>query len=221
MFERDVNHGKAAATVAAPVAVAVLAAGVVVLLAGCQSASYEAVYEFNVTEAVMEENTPEEGPPTDDIAVDIQWRVGSHRLSARITNPADTTAVLVWDGAEFTHDGETVPLVWTAPVVNADLPQAPVSIAARGQLVADMLPVSNAVWEWLPNRAMGGSWAAGTGLFGIDPSAGQTDDERRLSAESAIGQRFKIRLVFTTGDRKLTYIYDMRVTGATVRATYR
>lgn len=214
MLARHKTHGLTATA-------AIMAVGAALLTAGCQSASYEVVYEFNVTAAVMEENAPEDGPRTDDIAVDIEWSIGSHRLSARISNPADTTAVLMWDGAEFTHGGETVPLVGTAPAPNDALPQAPVPVPAGGQLVADMLPLSNAVWEWLPSRAMGGSWGGETGLFGVDLSADQTEDERSVTAESAVGQRFKIRLPVATGSRKLVYMYDMRVTGATVRATHR
>lgn len=190
-------------------------------LAGCQSASYEVLYETTLTEAVLEDNVPEDGPRTDEIAMKIEWTIESHGLTARITNPADTTAAILWEDATFTHGDDVVALVSTAPSSSQDLPQAPTIIPRRGQLAAGMLPLSNAEWQTLPNMSMGGYWLATTGLFGVTPSADSSDEERNRQAEAAVGQKFKIRLPVRTGDRVLTYLYDMRVVRAQVRAAYR
>ena len=189
-------------------------------MTGCQSPGYEIRYEVSKTEAVLEANAPEEGPPTERIALDIDWTITSDSLEARMSNPADTTAVIMWDGATFTYGDETVPLVTTAPSPSPDLPQQGTVIPRRGQMAVDVVPLSQAEWEWLPNRAMGGRWRPVGGLLGIKPEATQTDDERAALAETALGEKFKVRIPVSTGHRVLTYLFDFRVAGARVEAVF-
>jgi hypothetical protein len=67
---------------------------------------------------------------------------------------------------------------------------------------------------------MGGTWKPSGGLFGVEFTSQQTESERVSLAETALGKRAKIALDIRTGSRVLTYIYDVRVTGAEVHATY-
>jgi hypothetical protein len=204
-----------------PVAVVLVLALLVAALPGCQTASYEARYEFLVTEAVVESEAPEDGPATDEIAARITWSASSSGLDAHVTNPADTTAAVLWERSSFAYEsGESEPLIGTAPHASPDLPQPPTMIPGGGQMIVGMLPRSHAEWEWLPNRAMGGTWEASSGLFGVEFESEQTESEFRSLAETALGKKAKITLVVRTGSRVVTYIYDVRVTGAEVRATY-
>lgn len=206
---------------AAPLALLAGLALLVAALSGCQTASYEARYELLVTEAVVEEDAPEDGPRTDEIAVRITWTASSGGLDAHVTNPADTTAAILWEGATFSYgSGEQEALVATAPQSSADLPQSATVIPGGGQMIVGMVPGSHAEWEWLSNRSMGGMWKAARGLFGVEFSAEQTEAEFRSLAETAIGKRAKITLDIRTGSRLVTYMYDVRVTGAEVRAAY-
>jgi hypothetical protein len=202
-----------------PIAVVLALALLMAALSGCQTASYEARYELLVTEAVVEEEVPEEGPRTDKIAVSIVWKASSRGLDAHVANPADTTAAILWENATFSYEsGEREPLVATAPQAGPDLPQPPTTVPGGGQMIVGMLPRSHAEWAWLPNRAMGGMWRPVSGLFGVEFEAEQTESEFRSVAETAIGRKAKITLDIRTGGRTITYIYDVRVTGAGVRA---
>jgi len=190
-------------------------------LAGCQSASYEVRYEVGVNEAVIEENVPETGPGTEEIAVKVVWSATSAGLSAHFTNPADTTAAVLWEEAKFSYGAEErEALVSTAPHAGPELPQPRTLIPAFGQMVVGMLPRSHAEWEWFPSRAMGGSWNASSGLLGVTLTAGQSKSELQSLAETAIGKRVMIELTVQTGSRELTHIFDVRVTGAEVFASY-
>lgn len=197
------------------------AAALLVLAAGCESRSYDVRYELSVTEAVVEENVPDDGPATDEIAVRATWSATGSALSARFSNPADTTAAILWEGATYTPGaGEPVALVTTAPSPGDELPQAPTVVPARGEMAVDMLPLPDAEWEWLPNRVMGGFWKASPALFGVDVNAAQSDAERRSLAESVVGERFVIKIPMRTGKRVMTHIYDVRVAGAEVFPSY-
>jgi len=194
---------------------------IVSMLVGCQTVDHEVRYEFQMTEAVVEANAPETGPTTLALACSVTWAVTSHGLDAHITNPADTTVAIQWEGATFSYDGgEPEPLVGTARHETPDIPQLPTVIPAGGTMIVGMLPSSHAKWEWLPSRAMGGSWGAESALFGILPTSVQTEEERRALAETAVGKRFKIRVPISTGSREITYIFDARVMGAEVYASY-
>ena len=115
-----------------------------------------------VTEAVIEENFPEDGPRTSEIAAGIEWSVASHAIGARFTNHADTTAMIVWANATIADEsGEEVPLVRvTSPASGPELPQPPTNVPAGGSVAFDCFPVSLAEFEWHPNRSMGGFWRA-------------------------------------------------------------
>ena len=190
-------------------------------LAGCQSASYEVRYEVAVNEAVIEENVPETGPGTEEIAVKIEWSATSAGLSAHFTNPADTTAAILWEEATFLYRSEErEALVSTAPHAGPELPQPPTLIPGLGQTVVGMLPLSHAEWEWFPSKAMGGSWNASSEFFGVTLTSGQSKSELQSLAETAIGKRMMIELTVRTGSRVLTHIFDVRVTGAEVFASY-
>jgi hypothetical protein len=190
-------------------------------LAGCQSASYEVRYEVAVNEAVIEENVPETGPGTEEIAVKVEWSATSEGLSAHFTNPADTTAAILWEEARFSYRSEErEALVSTAPHAGPELPQPPTLIPGHGQVIVGMLPRSQAEWEWLPSRAMGGSWKASPEFFGVTLTSGQSRSELWSLAETAIGKRVMIELTVRTGSRVLTHIFDVRVTGAEVFASY-
>ena len=192
-----------------------------VALVGCQSSSYEVRYEVRVNEAVIEEDVPETGPGTEQIAVKVVWSATSAGLSAHFTNPADTTAAILWEEATFSYGTDArEPLLSTAPHAGPELPQAHTVIPGPGQMVVGMLPLSHAEWEWFPSRAMGGSWKASSELFGVTFTSEQNKSERRSLAETAIGQRVMIELPVRTGSRKLTHIFDVRVTGAEVYASY-
>ena len=189
--------------------------------AGCQSASYEVRYEVGVNEAVIEENVPETGPGTEEIAVKVVWSATSEGLSAHFTNPADTTAAILWEEATFSYGaGEREALVSTAPHSGPELPQPPTLIPGPGQVVVGMLPRSHAEWEWLPSRVMGGSWNASSEFLGVTLTAGQSKSELQSLAEAAIGKRVMIELTVQTGSRVLTHIFDVRVTGAEVFPSY-
>jgi len=190
-------------------------------LAGCQSASYDVRYEVAVNEAVIEENVPETGLGTEEIAVKVEWSATSAGLSAHFTNPADTTAAILWEEATFLYRSEErEALVSTAPHAGPELPQPPTLIPGLGQTVVGMLPRSHAEWEWLPSRAMGGSWNASSEFFGVTLTSGQSRSELQSLAETAIGKRMMIELTVQTGSRVLTHIFDVRVTGAEVFASY-
>jgi len=190
-------------------------------LAGCQTGGHEARFELQVSEAVIEANAPETGPGVQELALMVSWSATTGGLDAHFTNPADSTAAILWEGATFSYEpGEPEPLVATAPHAGPDLPQPPMAIPRNGQVVIGMLPASHAEWKWLPNRAMGGSWVASTGLFGVTLTPEQTESERRSLAEAAAGRRAKIEISVQTGSRVITYIYDVRVTGAEVYASY-
>ncbi len=190
-------------------------------LAGCQSSSYEVRYEVAVNEAVIEENVPETGPGTEEIAVKVEWSATSEGLSAHFTNPADTTAAILWEGSTFSYRSkEREALVSTAPQAGPELPQPPTLIPGPGQMIIGMLPRSHAEWEWFPSRAMGGSWNASSGFFGVALTSGQSRSELQSLAETAIGKRAIIELTVRTGSRVLTHIFDVRVTGAEVFASY-
>lgn len=190
-------------------------------LAGCQTASDEVRFELRVSEAVVEGNVPETGPGTQELAVKVSWSATTGGLDAYVTNPADTTASILWEDATFSYDsGDPEPLVATAPHAGPDLPQPPTVIPARGQMIVGMLPRSHAEWEWSTNRAMGGSWRSSTGLFGVEFTTEQSEAERRSLAEATVGRKAMIEIPVRTGSRVLTYIYDVRVTGAEVYASY-
>lgn len=190
-------------------------------LVGCQSSSYEVRYEVGINEAVIEEDVPETGPGTEEIAVKVEWSATSAGLSAHFTNPADTTAAILWEEATFSYGaGDREVLVSTAPHAGPELPQPPTLIPGSGQAVIGMLPRSHAEWEWFPSRAMGGVWNASSELFGVTLTAGQSKSELQSLAETAIGKRVMIELTVQTGSRVLTHIYDVRVTGAEVFASY-
>ncbi len=190
-------------------------------LAGCQSSSHEVRYEVRVSEAVVEENVPEAGPGTQKIAVRVEWSATSAGLNAHVTNPADTTAAILWEEATFSYGSEEPePLVCTAPHSGPELPQPPTLIPRTGQMIVGMLPRSHAEWEWAASRAMGGSWKASTGLFGVTFTSEQSKSERRSLAETAIGSKVMIKIPVRTGSRVLTHIFDVRVTGAEVYASY-
>ncbi len=190
--------------------------------AGCQSASYEVRYEVGVNEAVIEENVPETGPGTEEIAVKVVWSASSEGLSAHFTNPADTTAAILWEEATFSYEAEErEALVSTAPHAGPELPQPPTLIPGFGQMAVGMLPRSHAEWEWSQSRAMGGSWNASSDEFlGVTLTAGQSKSELQSLAETAVGKRVMIELTVQTGSRVLTHIFDVRVTGAEVFASY-
>ena len=190
-------------------------------LAGCQSSSPEVRYEVSASEAVVEGNVPEDGPGTQEIAVKVVWSATSAGLSAHFTNPADTTAVILWEGATFSYGSdEPEPLVSTAPHAGPELPQPPTLIPGFGVVIIGMLPQSHAEWEWSANRAMGGSWSASTDLFGVTLTPEQSDSERQNLAATAIGKKVMIKIPVRTRDRVLTHIFDIRVTGAEVYASY-
>lgn len=192
-----------------------------VVLAGCQTAGHEVRYEVRVTQAVLESDAPASGADAQEIALETAWTVTSGELSARVTNPADSLAVILWDAARVSYGGDSVEaLVSKAPHQSPDVPQPPTEIPPRGQMVIGMLPETNAEWEWLPNRAMGGAWRSASGLFGITLDSEQSEDDRRALAETAVGRKIVVDLTVRTGTRVLRYIYDMRVTGAEVRTTY-
>ena len=192
-----------------------------VVLTGCQTASDEVRFELRVSEAVVEENVPETGPGTQELAVKVNWSATTRGLDAYVTNPADTTASILWEGATFTcGTDDPEPLVATAPHAGPELPQQPTVIAANGQMIVGMLPMSHAEWEWSANRAMGGSWRATTGLFGVEFTPEQSEADRRALAESAVGRKAMIEIPVRTGSRVLTYIFDVRVKGAEVFASY-
>jgi hypothetical protein len=192
-----------------------------VALAGCQSSSHEVRYEVSVSEAVFEGNTPETGPGTQEIALRVEWSATSAGLNAHITNPADTTAAILWEEATFSYgSGEPEPLISTAPHAGPELPQPPTLIPRFGVVIVGMLPQSHAEWEWFASRAMGGSWSASSGLFGVTLTSEQSDSERQSLAATAIGKKAMIKISVRTGDRVLTHIFDVRVTGAEVYASY-
>jgi hypothetical protein len=192
-----------------------------VALAGCQSSSHEVRYDVSVSEAVIEGNVPETGPGTQEIAVKVEWSATGAGLSAYFTNPADTTAMILWDEATFSYGSEEPePLISTAPHAGPELPQPPTLIPRFGTVIIGMLPESHAGWEWSASRAMGGSWSASSGLFGVTLASEQSDSERQTLAETAIGKKAMIKISVRTGDRVLTHIFDVRVTGAEVYASY-
>jgi hypothetical protein len=194
---------------------------VLVALAGCQSASHEARFELQVTEAVVEENAPEEGPTARELAAAIDWTMRTDGLDARVTNRADTVAMILWEGATFSVDGgETEPLVATAPQQEPEVPGLTSAIPAGGQMVVGMLPRSHAEWEWMPSRAMGGAWKPASGLFGVEFTTEQTEAERQALAETAVGRKVKVDVPVRIGSRVLRHIFDIRVTGAEVYASH-
>ncbi|MCK4511350.1 hypothetical protein KAW64_06395, partial [bacterium] len=83
-----------------------LSAVLIVAVVGCQSSSYEVRYEVSVSEAVIEGNAPETGPETQEIALGVEWSVTSAGLNAHFTNPADSTAVILWEEATFSYGSE-------------------------------------------------------------------------------------------------------------------
>jgi hypothetical protein len=87
-------------------------------------------------------------------------------------------------------------------------------------VIVEMLPRSHAEWEWFASRAMGGSWSASSGLFGVTLTSEQSGSERRSLAETAIGSKAMIEIHVRTGSRVLTHIFDVRVMGAEVYASY-
>ena len=193
----------------------------IAMLAGCQQkVGFEVRYELHMTEAVVEANAPETGPTTRELACSITWTATSEGLDAHITNPADTTVSVLWEGATFSYDGgEPEPLVSTALHETDDVPQPPTVIPAGGTVIVGMLPSSHAEWEWLPSRAMGGSWGASSGLFDVLPTLAQTEEERTALAETAVGRKFKIQIPISIGSREITYIFDARVMRAEVHAS--
>ena len=190
-------------------------------LVGCQSSSHEVRYEVSVSEAVVEGNAPETGPGTQEIALRVEWSATSAGLSAHFTNPADTTAAILWEEATFSYGSEEPePLISTAPHADSELPQPPTLIPGFGVVIIGMLPRSHAEWEWFPSRAMGGSWSASSGLFGVTLTSEQSDSERQSLAATVIGKKAMIEIPVRTGSRVLTHIYDVRVTRAEVYASY-
>jgi hypothetical protein len=177
-------------------------------LAGCTTATYEVRYDVRVTEAVVETDVPEDGPGTQVIAVRTEWTVSSFALDVRFSNPADTAAVIMWEGATYSHGGETAPLVLTAPQAGPELPQPPTTIPRRGQVAVGLIPQSH------------GEWYAVEGLFGGAAGPEPTESDWQAVADAAIGQTFEVRIPIRTGGRSLTYMYDVRVLGATVRPSY-
>jgi hypothetical protein len=194
----------------------------VALLGGCQSVEQKATYELRVTEAVVEADIPDDGPGTEEIAVRITWSADADGLVGSFSNPADTTATIHWDEATISFDGgEPVPILSAAPHPNPDLPQPPTVIPRYGQAIVGMLPGDAAEWEWMANRAMGGSWHPTSSLFGLVFDPDQSTSERRELAETAIGRKMMIELPIHTGSRRLTHIYDLRVTGVEMRPAAR
>ena len=194
----------------------------IAVFAGCQQkVGYEVRYELHMTEAVVEANAPETGPTTRELACSVTWTVTSEGLDAHITNPADTTVSILWEGAMFSYDGgEPEPLVSTSLHETSDIPQPPTVIPAGGTMIVGMLPSSNAEWEWLPSRAMGGSWGVASALFDVQPTSTQTEEERTALAETAVGEKFKIQIPISIGSREITYIFDARVMRAEVHASF-
>ena len=190
-------------------------------LAGCQSADLKAHYELRATEAVMEAEIPEDGPGTEQIAVRVTWSADADGVVGSFSNPADTTAAIHWEKATISVDGEPpVPLLSAAPQPGPDLPQPPTVIPRLGQMIIGMLPGDAAEWEWFANRTLGGSWRPTAPLFGIEFTPGMSEAERLSMAETAVGKRIRIELPVRTGGRRLTHIYDIRVTGAELRPSF-
>ena len=194
----------------------------VLLLAGCQESTYRARYDVAVTEAVVEENFPDDGPKTSEIAASIEWSLSSHAIGVRFTNRADTTAMLVWANMTIADEtGDEAQLVRvTSPSAGPELPQPPTDVPAGGSVAFDCFPVTLAEFEWHPNRAMGGFWHATKGLFGVELDAAEGNDERLALAEAATGRKFRIRVPVMVGARTIVHIFDVRVTGAEVYASY-
>jgi hypothetical protein len=194
---------------------------VTAVIAGCQTASNEVRFDLAVSEAVVEEGVPETGPGTQDLAVKVTWTATTVGLDAHVTNPADTTAAILWEGATFSYgSAEPEPLVATAPHATPDLPQMPTEVPRNGQMIIGMLPRSHAEWEWSANRTMGGTWEASGGMFDIVLTPEQSESERRATAEAAVGRKAMIKIPIRTGSRVLTYIFDVRVKGAEVYSSY-
>jgi hypothetical protein len=192
------------------------------LLTACQSRVYKAYYTLGVTEAVIEESVSGAGPDAQEIAVRVSWSADSDGLIANISNPADSTAAIVWDGATVSFDGgPPEALLSSAPHPDPELPQPPTAIPRYGQSIIEMLPAAAAEWEWFADRAMGGSWHPKSALFGVSLEAEQTDADRLALARTAVGRKMIVRLPVRVGSRRLTHIYDMRVIEADVRAAYR
>jgi hypothetical protein len=186
---------------------------------GCEAPVYEVHYEVNVTPAVVENDAPEEGPTTTQIAAEIAWRLTSSALEVRVTNRADTTAILLWEQATVAYDGgEPELLLCGSHAASPDLPQEPTAVPRRGQVALDAIPRSAAEWEWFPNRVMGGSWRATRDIMGTAADDAGTQDELLSAARQAVGRKLTVRIPVRIGSRLLTHIYEMRVADV---ATYR
>ncbi|MBN2564352.1 MAG: hypothetical protein JXB46_01435 [Candidatus Eisenbacteria bacterium] len=198
-----------------------VAAALMPAIQGCESPRYEVHYELGVTPAAVESDAPEDGPKTTAIAADIAWTLTSHSLEALVTNRADTTAVILWEGATISHDGgEPEPLISCSPCPGPDLPQAPTTIPRKGQIAIDTIPGSLGEWEWLSNRAMGGSWHATADIMGVPLSeAGSMEDIEKAALET-VGRKLRIRVPIRIGRRLVTHLYELRVSGADVRRAY-
>lgn len=189
---------------------------------GCQSATFEPVYELRVTEAVIEDHAPDDAPDSRSVAVQVTWTADADGLVANVSNPSDTTAIIDWEKAVISVEGEPpTPLVSTAPHTGPDVHQPPTVIPGHGQVIVGMLPAGEAEWTWLPNRAMGGSWHLAAPLFGIAFDPGMSEAERQTIAETAVGRKLMVELPVRTGSRSFKHIYDIRVTGASARQVHR
>jgi hypothetical protein len=198
------------------VALACLAAG-----AGCQSPAYEVHYGVRVTPAVVESDAPEDAPKTTEISADVTWTVTSHSLEALVTNRADSTATIIWEGATIAIDGgEPEPLLYTAPCPGPELPQPPTTVPRKGQVAIDTVPRSEAEWEWLPNRAMGGSWRAKEDIMGVPLADASSREAIETAAQQAVGKKLRIRLPILVGHRHITHMFELLVMDANVSRTY-
>jgi hypothetical protein len=199
----------------------VVSAAAVAALCGCQAPVYDIHYEIGVTPSVVESNAPEEGPKTSDLAATITWTLTSHSLEAFISNPADSTAAIMWSGATFAYDGgEPEPLISSAPSSSPELPQAPTLVPRKGQVALDTIPRGAAEWKWMPNRAMGGSWRADRDIMGVSLSEGASKEDMEKAALETVGKKIRIRIPFRIGHRNITNSYEIRITGAEVERVY-
>jgi hypothetical protein len=202
-----------------PLVIAVLSAISMLFLVGCPASNYGVRYEVEVTKSVSQEGVTEPAPSSGDGGVEVEWLVMSSRLKGEFSNPGDTEMKILWEGAVFSYDGESEPLIVTR-AQTPNLPQPPTKIPPNSKVEVGALPLSCAKWRWFSDRSTGGFWYEASPLLGIGPTREQSKKERQQLAETAIGQQFDVRIPIQLDDKVLVHEFHFRIIGANAHAAY-
>jgi hypothetical protein len=163
------------------------------------SASYQAAPVFRDRKGAVEYR--------DDL-IEVKWHVASDRLSIHVANLGEEAIQIVWSeallddgmGKHPLHLGDPGPESVRKP------PQSPTEV-----LPGQRTPIMNVVvglpigWQPFTNEPGSGFVTGGRPLFGISPSAGDSE------TKAAVGKRLTLYLPIDLGESRRLYVFPAEV----------